>query len=212
MTVSSDFATLIEARKACCYARKVQPLRRSLAGSAAWITGLRRGQSAGRAAVPFAEWDATFGLVKVNPIADWTAGQLDAYIAANDVPVNPLHAQASPPSAASPARAQFDLAKTPAQGAGGGRMRTGRSAACTRAGQHGWGRRHERTADAPRRLGSREHLHLPRGSRPSSASPSCSIPSARTRPSCCTLRARPSIRRGLHSRCCTWTRRGSSAT
>src|SRR5262245_27394581 len=87
------FRLSIEARKACCDVRKVRPLRRALAGASAWITGLRRGQAVGRAAVPFAAWDAEHGLIKFNPIADWTMEHLEAYIAANDVPVNPLHAR-----------------------------------------------------------------------------------------------------------------------
>lgn len=95
--VASDgingFRLSIEARKACCDVRKVRPLRRALAGASGWITGLRRGQSAGRNDVPFAEFDAAFGLVKVNPLADWSLEQLEAYVAANDIPVNPLHAR-----------------------------------------------------------------------------------------------------------------------
>jgi phosphoadenosine phosphosulfate reductase len=90
------FRLSVDARKACCDVRKVRPLARALRGAAAWITGLRRGQSAGRALVPFAAWDAEHGLIKLNPIADWSAERLDAYIAANDVPVNPLHAQGFP--------------------------------------------------------------------------------------------------------------------
>ena len=90
------FRQSVEARKACCEVRKVRPLRRALAGAAAWITGLRRGQAAGRGAVPFAAWDAEHGLVKVNPLADWTPDRLEAYIAANDIPVNPLHARGFP--------------------------------------------------------------------------------------------------------------------
>ncbi len=90
------FRLSVDARKACCDVRKVRPLRRGLAGAAAWITGLRRGQSAGRAEVPFASWDDDYGLVKINPIADWSTGQLDAYIQANDIPVNPLHARGFP--------------------------------------------------------------------------------------------------------------------
>jgi phosphoadenosine phosphosulfate reductase len=74
----------------------VRPLRRALAGAAAWITGLRRGQAAGRGGVPFAVWDAEHGLVKVNPLADWTLGRVEAYVAANGVPVNPLHARGFP--------------------------------------------------------------------------------------------------------------------
>jgi phosphoadenosine phosphosulfate reductase len=90
------FRLSVEARKACCDVRKVRPLARALHGAAAWITGLRRGQSSGRALAPFAAWDAEHDLIKLNPIADWTAEQLDAYIAANDIPVNPLHAQGFP--------------------------------------------------------------------------------------------------------------------
>jgi phosphoadenosine phosphosulfate reductase len=90
------FRLSVEARKACCEVRKVRPLRRALEGAAAWVTGLRRGQAAGRGGVPFAAWDAEHSLVKVNPLADWTLERLEAYIAANDVPVNPLHARGFP--------------------------------------------------------------------------------------------------------------------
>jgi len=90
------FRLAIEARKACCEVRKVRPLKRALAGAGSWITGLRRGQSAGRGSVPFAAWDPEHGLVKINPIADWPLDRLQAYIVANDVPVNPLHARGFP--------------------------------------------------------------------------------------------------------------------
>jgi phosphoadenosine phosphosulfate reductase len=90
------FRQSIDARKACCEVRKVGPLRRCLAGAGTWITGLRRGQFSRRSNVPFAEWSAEYGLVKVNPLADWSLEQLKAYIAANDIPVNPLHARGFP--------------------------------------------------------------------------------------------------------------------
>jgi phosphoadenosine phosphosulfate reductase len=90
------FRLSVEARKACCDVRKVRPLKRALAGAAIWITGLRRGQSAGRSDVTFAEWDGAHGLIKVNPLADWPLDRLEAYIAANDIPVNPLHARGFP--------------------------------------------------------------------------------------------------------------------
>lgn len=90
------FRLAVENRKACCEIRKVRPLKRALSGAAGWVTGLRRDQSAGRAQVPFATWDGELGLVKVNPIADWSLETLEAYVAANDVPVNPLHAQGFP--------------------------------------------------------------------------------------------------------------------
>jgi phosphoadenosine phosphosulfate reductase len=90
------FRLSVEARKACCDVRKVRPLRRALQGAAAWVTGLRRGQAAGRGAIPFASWDAEHGLIKINPLADWTLERLEAYIQANDIPVNPLHARGFP--------------------------------------------------------------------------------------------------------------------
>src|SRR5207237_10852457 len=86
------FRLAVENRKACCEVRKVRPLKRALAGASGWVTGLRRDQSAGRAAVPFAAWDTEHQVVKLSPIADWTIEQLETYIAANDVPVNPLPA------------------------------------------------------------------------------------------------------------------------
>ena len=87
------FRLSIEARKACCDVRKVRPLRRALEGAAAWIAGLRRDQAAGRGAVALVAWDAEHGLIKINPLADWPLERLEAYIAANDIPVNPLHAR-----------------------------------------------------------------------------------------------------------------------
>lgn len=90
------FRHSVEQRKACCHVRKVGPLKRALDGAAGWVTGLRRGQSGGRADVPFAAWDEEFRLVKLNPIADWPLEKLEAYIAEHAIPVNPLHAQGFP--------------------------------------------------------------------------------------------------------------------
>jgi phosphoadenosine phosphosulfate reductase len=90
------FRSSIDARKACCDIRKVRPLNRALTGAAGWMTGLRRGQSAGRAEVPFAEWDAGLKLIKLNPIADWSLETLQSYVAANAVPVNALHGRGFP--------------------------------------------------------------------------------------------------------------------
>ncbi len=92
----NGFRQSVESRKACCDIRKVRPLNKALMGATAWITGLRREQSAGRGSVPFAERDPSTGLIKLNPIADWTLERLEAFIAANDIPVNPLHARGFP--------------------------------------------------------------------------------------------------------------------
>jgi len=90
------FRLSVDKRKSCCEVRKVRPLRKALAGAAGWITGLRRGQSSGRADVPFAEWDPAFALLKLNPIADWPLERIEAFVRDHDVPVNPLHQQGFP--------------------------------------------------------------------------------------------------------------------
>jgi len=75
---------------ACCAARKVAPLERHLASRSAWVTGLRRAESAGRAGAATVEWDAGRGIVKINPIVAWSDADVDGYIAEHDVIVNPL--------------------------------------------------------------------------------------------------------------------------
>lgn len=87
------FRNAVENRKACCEVRKVRPLNRALEGAQGWLTGLRREHSDARSDVPLATWDAERGLIKVNPVADWSTETLMDYIAANNIPVNPLHAQ-----------------------------------------------------------------------------------------------------------------------
>lgn len=81
----------VENRKLCCRIRKVNPLRRALAGMEAWITGRRRDQSAHRSDIQFVEHDPVFGLTKYNPILDWTENDIWAYIREHDVPYNRLH-------------------------------------------------------------------------------------------------------------------------
>ena len=90
------FRNSVDARKACCDVRKVRPLNRALAGASGWITGLRREQAASRTTTPFAAYDTGLGLVKLNPIADWTLPQLEAFVADHAIPVNPLHARGFP--------------------------------------------------------------------------------------------------------------------
>ncbi|MGO4706880.1 phosphoadenylyl-sulfate reductase [Microvirga sp. 2MCAF38] len=86
----------VEARKACCHVRKVEPLTRALAGASGWVTGLRAGQSANRTETPLAEIDATYDLIKINPIADWNASQVAQYVNDNRVPYNVLHDRGFP--------------------------------------------------------------------------------------------------------------------
>ncbi|WP_320668568.1 phosphoadenylyl-sulfate reductase [Patulibacter defluvii] len=77
----------------CCGIRKVEPLRRGLATLDAWITGIRRDQSPARAGAAKVEWDPQFGLVKVNPLADWSDKDVWREIAKRDLPYNQLHDQ-----------------------------------------------------------------------------------------------------------------------
>jgi phosphoadenosine phosphosulfate reductase len=75
----------------CCNIRKVEPLKKYLAGLRAWVTGVRRDQAPTRANAKKLEWDAKFGLVKLNPLADWNSEKVWDYIRSNSVPYNPLH-------------------------------------------------------------------------------------------------------------------------
>jgi phosphoadenosine phosphosulfate reductase len=79
----------IALRKACCNIRKMEPLERALAGKKAWITGLRREQSSNRADVPLI--DTTEPRAKINPLSDWTWGDVWHYIQVHQVAYNPLH-------------------------------------------------------------------------------------------------------------------------
>lgn len=87
----NGFYNSIEARKACCNVRKVEPLGRALAGAAAWITGLRADQSAARGGVALAEVDLERDLIKLNPLLDWSRDEALAFARKHDVPLNPLH-------------------------------------------------------------------------------------------------------------------------
>ena len=88
------FYESVENRHECCGVRKVNPLRKELAGLDAWVTGLRREQWASRTNVPKAEIDAgNGGILKLNPIADWTWEQLESYVRDNNVPRHQLYSK-----------------------------------------------------------------------------------------------------------------------
>lgn len=74
----------------CCQFRKVEPLRRAVEGKAAWLTGLKRTDGPTRAEAPVVSWDASFGLVKVNPLVTWTDADIATYLADHDLPSHPL--------------------------------------------------------------------------------------------------------------------------
>jgi len=91
-----SFRESIENRKECCSIRKVEPLRRALAGMRAWVTGLRRAQSVTRTDMDLLKWDEGNGLAKVTPLIDWSHDQVWEYIRANNVPYNVLHDRGFP--------------------------------------------------------------------------------------------------------------------
>jgi len=74
----------------CCQVRKVEPLERGLAGKLAWLTGLQRDDAPTRANTPIVAWDEARQMVKVNPLATWTADDLAAYTIERELPVHPL--------------------------------------------------------------------------------------------------------------------------
>lgn len=80
----------------CCALRKVEPFERALAGAGAWVTGIRRDQSATRADARKLEFDSARNLVKVQPLVDWTEEDVRTYLAVNEVPYNALHDQGYP--------------------------------------------------------------------------------------------------------------------
>jgi phosphoadenosine phosphosulfate reductase len=85
-----------EAKKQCCYVRKVKPLEGALKGADAWITGLRRSQSVTRDELHFEELDEQRGIPKFNPIFDWSDDDLWAYLLFQKVPLHPLHLKGYP--------------------------------------------------------------------------------------------------------------------
>jgi phosphoadenosine phosphosulfate reductase len=90
------FYESIEKRKECCRIRKVEPLSRKLSTVKAWICGLRREQSVTRQGLDLVEWDESFGLFKINPLADASEAWVWEYIRSNDVPYNRLHDRGYP--------------------------------------------------------------------------------------------------------------------
>ncbi len=85
------FYESLENRKMCCGVRKIEPLRKALAGMGAWITGRRRDQAENRQSIQQVENDPVFGLLKYNPMLDWTEADIWQYIRDNDLPYNRLH-------------------------------------------------------------------------------------------------------------------------
>jgi len=89
-----SFRESVENRKECCLIRKVEPLRRALAGFSGWVTGLRQAQSITREGLPPLEIDsANGGMLKINPLIYWGDGQVMNYALQHGVPLNRLYRQ-----------------------------------------------------------------------------------------------------------------------
>jgi len=90
------FFDSVEKRKMCCGIRKVAQLPRAFAGKEAWISGLRKDQSVSRFFNKLVEWDENNGLVKINPLIDWTEKEVRAYLKQHNIPYNLLHDRGFP--------------------------------------------------------------------------------------------------------------------
>jgi phosphoadenosine phosphosulfate reductase len=86
----------IEERQSCCHIRKVEPFKRAIAGHKAWITGVRREQSAERALGEAVAWDERYGLWRISPLLEWTEQDVWAYIKSRNLPYNALHDKGYP--------------------------------------------------------------------------------------------------------------------
>ena len=98
----NGFYHSLDARLDCCRIRKVEPFKRAIAGYRAWVTGVRREQSATRAQARSLEWDTEYGLYKVSPLLEWTEEQIWQYIRARKLPYNRLHDRQFPSIGCSP--------------------------------------------------------------------------------------------------------------
>lgn len=92
----SSFYESVENRKECCYIRKIEPLKRALAGNEIWITGIRADQSANREGMEDVEWDEGNQLFKFHPIFDWSLDDVKLYVKDNNVVYNTLHDKGFP--------------------------------------------------------------------------------------------------------------------
>jgi phosphoadenosine phosphosulfate reductase len=92
----NSFYESVENRKECCGIRKIEPLKRALAGNLCWVTGIRAEQSANRQDMSNVEWDAGNQLVKYHPLYSWTLDEVKEYIKTNNIPYNTLHDRGFP--------------------------------------------------------------------------------------------------------------------
>jgi len=109
---------------ACCAMRKVEPLARGLEPYTAYASGIRRDESVTRRDIGVVEWDARRGKVKVNPLATWTQSQVDSYVEANGVLVNPLAYDGYPSIGCAPCTRRVAPGEDPRSGRWAGSTKT----------------------------------------------------------------------------------------
>lgn len=109
---------------ACCAMRKVEPLARGLEPYTAYASGIRRDESMTRRDIGVVEWDARRGKVKVNPLATWTQSQVDSYVEANGVLVNPLAYDGYPSIGCAPCTRRVAPGEDPRSGRWAGSTKT----------------------------------------------------------------------------------------
>ena len=108
----------------CCRMRKVEPLSKALRGYSAWVTGIRRVEAPTRANAPLISWDKAFGLVKINPLAAWTDDDMQDYIDAHGILVNPLVDEGYPSIGCAPCTAKPIAGADPRSGRWAGQSKT----------------------------------------------------------------------------------------
>jgi phosphoadenosine phosphosulfate reductase len=108
----------------CCRMRKVEPLSAALRGYSAWVTGIRRVEAPTRANAPLISYDKAFGLVKINPLAAWTDDEMQDYITAHGVLVNPLVDEGYPSIGCAPCTAKPLAGADPRSGRWAGQSKT----------------------------------------------------------------------------------------
>ncbi len=112
----NGFRDSIEARKKCCFIRKVEPLNRALDGADIWISGLRREHSDNRGELPLAELDESRGIIKLYPLIDVAEGTIKPYIERHDIPYNVLHDKGYPSIGCAPCTRAISAGEHPRAG------------------------------------------------------------------------------------------------
>ncbi len=112
----NGFYKSVELRKECCRIRKIEPLKRALMGAEIWITGLRSSQSENRAAMKLYERDPMTGILKFNPLLEWSDPAVDSYIRTHNIPVNPMHSSGFPSIGCAPCTRAVEPGEHPRAG------------------------------------------------------------------------------------------------